>query len=89
MTILIPAILSTKQCHDYVGGRLFWEELLAAHSDQLRPTRTVPRGDAFWRRESIDQVLRLAEASGSLLAIPRDVEQPPILRRAGRRFKTA
>lgn len=87
MTILIPAILSTKQCHDYVGGRLCWEALLDAHSDQIKPFRTLPRGDAFWRRESVDHILRLAEAAGSL----RQEREPvsPILKRSGRRFKPA
>lgn len=86
MTILIPAILTTKQCHDYVGGRLFWEELLAAHSDMLQPTRTLPRGDSFWRRESVDDVLRLAEARGTLRS-SSEPERPPILTRQGRRYK--
>ena len=88
MTILIPAVLSTKQCHDYVGGSRVWEELLAAHSDILKPIRTVPRGDAFWRRETVDNVLRLAEASASLIYRPPADDKPPtVLRRQGRRFK--
>jgi hypothetical protein len=86
MTIIIPAVFSTKQCHDYVGGSRIWNELLAAHSDVLRPIRTVPRGDSHWRRETVDHALRLAEVTGSLLA-PADPSRLPILKRQGRRFK--
>ncbi len=85
MLILIPAVLTTKQCHDYVGGSRLWEELLHAHSTILKPVRTVPRGDSFWRRETVDNALRLAESSGSLLA-PSDGKLP-ILTRQARRFK--
>ena len=88
MLILIPAVLSTKQCHDYVGGRLIWEELLASHPEHLRPIRTVPRGDAFYRRETVDHALRLAEVTGSLLAGGREPKLP-VLTRQGRRFKPA
>ncbi len=84
--ILIPAVLSTKQCHDYVGGRLFWEELLIAHPDQLQPVRTLPRGDAFWRRESVDRVIAMAEISGSLRSQSATITMP-VLKRSGRRFK--
>lgn len=85
MTILIPAILSTKQCHDYVGGPRIWEELMATHGDVIKPLRTLPRGDSWYRRETIDKVLLLAEASGSLI---QDGERRPlILPRQGRRFK--
>jgi len=88
MLLLIPAVLTTKQCHDYVGGSRLWEELISAHSDILKPVRTVPRGDSFWRRETVDTALRLAEATGSLLA---GVREPilPTLTRQGRRFKPA
>lgn len=88
MLILIPAVLSTKQCHDYVGGRPVWEELLAAHSDILRPVRTVPRGDAFYLRETVDHALLLAEETGSLLAGACNPGLPALTRR-GRRFKPA
>lgn len=85
MTILIPAVLSTKQCHDYVGGSRIWEELIDKHGDQIKPLRRLPRGDSFYRRESVDHVLRLAESSGSMLVPIED--NPPILKRQGRRFK--
>ena len=86
MLILIPAVLSTKQCHDYVGGSRLWEELITAHGDILRPVRTVPRGDSFWRRESVDGALRIAESAGSLIS---GDTQPPILTKQARRFKSA
>jgi hypothetical protein len=86
MVFIIPAVLSTKQCHDYVGGSRLWEELIAAHGDILRPVRTVPRGDSFYRRETVDRALILAEATGSLLA-PVTAASPPILKRQARRFK--
>lgn len=86
MTILIPAVLSTKQCHDYVGGSRIWEELIAKHPDQVKPLRTLPRGDSFYRRETIDHALKLAEATGSLIQ-NGDEEKPLILKRDGRRFK--
>lgn len=87
MTFLIPAVLSTKQCHDYVGGSRIWEELLEKHGPALKPLRTLPRGDAFYRRETVDHALLLAEHSGSLI---QDGEgKPLILERKGRRFKPA
>lgn len=86
MIFIIPAVLSTKQCHDYVGGSALWAELLAAHSDILKPIRTLPRGDSFWRRETVDGALRVAEATGSLIA-PTAPSRIPILKRQGRRFK--
>jgi hypothetical protein len=83
MTILIPAVLSTKQCHDYVGGSRIWEELTTKH--EIKPLRTLPRGDSFFRRETVDHALRLAEAAGSLLQ--QGEEKSLILKRRGRRFK--
>ena len=88
MIFLIPAVLTTKQCHDYVGGSRLWEELITAHGDILRPVRTVPRGDSFWRRESVDGALRIAESAGSLISATGDT-QPPILTKQARRFKPA
>ena len=88
MTILIPAVLSTKQCHDYVGGSRIWEELAAKHPDLLKPLRTLPRGDSHYRRETIDHALRMAEAQGTLLQ-QGDAEKPLILKRRGRRFKSS
>ena len=87
MTILIPAVLSTKACHDYVGGSRIWDELIAAHGDILVPFRTVPRGDSFWHRQTVDSALCLAQATRTLIAEPTGT--PPILTRQGRRFKPA
>ena len=85
MTILlIPAVLSTKQCHDYVGGSLVWQELLAAHGDILKPLRTVARGDSYWQRETVDGALRVAQAMGTLLYVHT---HPPVLTKTNRRFK--
>ena len=86
MTILIPAILSTKQAHDYVGGSRIWEELLAKHPDIIKPVRTLPRGDSWYRRETIDSAIRQAEALGSLI---QDGHNRPLIleRKTGNRFK--
>lgn len=84
--ILMPAVLSTKQCFDYCGGQPLFKELLAKHGDILKPTRTTERGDSFYRRESVDAALRIAEAQGSLLAQPDD-QPAPVLEKQGRRFK--
>lgn len=88
MITLIPAVLSTKQCYDYVGGQRIWIELLAAHSDILTPLRTCPRGDSFWRRANVDTVLGVAHQNGSLLATP-DPRIIPALIKQGRRFKAS
>jgi hypothetical protein len=85
MLYLIPAVLSTKQCHDYVGGARIWEELVDKHGDDFKPLRTLPRGDAYYRRETIDRVLLLAEASGTLRQSPADA--PRLLARHGRRYR--
>ncbi len=88
MLSLIPAVLSTKQGHDYVGGQRIWLELIAAHSDILKPLRTCPRGDAYWRRATIDAALTIAQQSGSLIANPEPEDRiTPALIRSGRRFK--
>jgi hypothetical protein len=87
MIFLVPAVLTTKQCHDYVGGSRVWDELLAAHSDILKPFRTTPRGDSFWRRETVDTSLRVAEKANSLIHQPPHDHQPAVLIRQGRRFK--
>ena len=91
MINLIPAVLSTTECHDYVGGRPIFEELVAIYGDRhLKPLRTTPRGDSTWLRENLDAVLRLANAEGALSDRPRvesalakwkkskPVRQPPI-----------
>jgi hypothetical protein len=63
---MIPAVLSTKKAHEYCGGRPIWEELTRAYP-KLRPLRTTLRGDAYWRRETIDHFISLAEMEGKLI----------------------
>lgn len=87
MTVIIPSVLSTKQCHDYVGGSLIWNELKAKHPDLLPPLRTTPRGDSYYRRETVDRAINYAEASGSLLHQPNPVIIP-IIPKSARRFKS-
>ena len=62
-----PAVIKTKKAHAYVGGKLIFEELKALYPDTLKPMRRTPRGDQSYRVETIDHVLKLAEASGDLL----------------------
>jgi|TARA_R110001606_G_scaffold330833_1_gene478544 hypothetical protein len=62
-----PAVIKTKKAHVYVGGKPIFEELKALYPDTLKPFRKTPRGDESYRVETIDHVLRLAQASGVLL----------------------
>jgi|TARA_B110000305_G_C19049087_1_gene451834 hypothetical protein len=62
-----PAVIRTKKAHVYVGGKPIFEELKALYPDTLKPFRKTPRGDESYRVETIDHVLRLAQASGVLL----------------------
>lgn len=87
MTILIPAVLSTKQCHDYVGGSRIWEELQRHHGDKIKPLRTLPRGDSHYLRQTVDNALMLAEASGSLVHT-ENPDDLPVLKKSGRRFRS-
>lgn len=73
MTLIQPAILSTKECHEYCGGRLVFEELLIAHGDVLRPVRTTPRGDSYYRRQTVDLAITQAEITGTLIARPETI----------------
>ena len=64
--ILIPAVLNTTECHAYVKGKAFWDELEAIYGDRhLRPIRTTAKNQSFLR-ETVDKVLRLAESEGKL-----------------------
>ena len=69
-----PAIIKTKKAHGYVGGRKIFEDLLEAFPKELVQFRKTPRGDASWRVETIDHVIRLAEASRTL--IPDESSKP-------------
>jgi len=64
---LQPAVLSTKDAHEYVGGKLIWEELAREYPRVLIPFRRVKRGDSYWLVAIIDKVLLLAQAEGTLL----------------------
>jgi hypothetical protein len=86
--ILMPAVLAAKQCYDYCGGQPIFEELLAAHGDMLKPCRTTPRGDAFYRRATLDATIAVAEAQGTLIAEPLD-KPAKVLKKVGRRFRPA
>jgi hypothetical protein len=68
---MIPAVLSTSECYDYVGGRPIFEELQALYGRMLKPLRTTPRGDQTWLRETVEAVLRAAASEGSLSDRPR------------------
>lgn len=62
------AILTTKEAHAYVNGRLVWEELMKLyHPEILKPFRQVKRGDCMWMVSVIDKVLLVAQAEGSLI----------------------
>ena len=66
--MIAPVILKTKDVHRYVGGKPVFDELLRAFPEQLVPFRRTPRGDTQWRIEVIDHVLKLAQATGSLIS---------------------
>lgn len=88
--ILIPAVLSTKQCHDYVGGSRIWAELIAKHAAIIKPFRTLKRGDSHYLRKTVDAALFAAEMEGTLVNADQDpdAETPaPVLVRKGSRFK--
>lgn len=73
-----PAALKEKLAIKYVGGGPFWNELLAAYPDRLRPVRrSKVRGDSIFRRQTIDDVLMLAEADQSLVHEPEKPSRPP------------
>ncbi|MES2995873.1 MAG: hypothetical protein V4733_03595 [Verrucomicrobiota bacterium] len=70
---LPPAILATKECHDYVGGRPIWEELIRIYGSGRRATlapfrRTAAQGKEYWLREVVDDVLRRAQLESALVA---------------------
>ena len=68
--ILIPAVLSTIECHGYVKSKPVWDELEAIYGDKhLRPLRSTSKNKSYLR-ETIDKVLRLAESEGTLLNRP-------------------
>ncbi len=73
-----PAALKEKHAVKYVGGAPFWNELLAAYPDRLRPVRrSKVRGDSIYRRQTIDDVLMLAESEQTLVHEPEKPSRPP------------
>lgn len=64
--LLIPAVLSVTECHAYVNGKTFWDELEAIYGDTyLKPLRSAGKNRSYLR-ETVDKVLRLAESEGKL-----------------------
>ncbi len=64
--LLIPAVLSVTECHAYVNSKVFWDELEAVYGDtHLKPLRSAGKNRSYLR-ETVDKVLRLAEAEGKL-----------------------
>lgn len=84
--IIIPAVLSTKAAHDYVTEAVF-EGLLEHHGDILKPLRTVKRGDAYYRRATIDAALAVAEQTGTLIYKDGESGKIPVKRKRLQRFK--
>lgn len=67
------AVLSTKECHEYVGGRLVWEDLIQHYGQGRQPIlkpfrRTPDRGASYWLREVVDDVLRRAQMEQVLVS---------------------
>ncbi len=77
LIVIHPAVLTTEQAHAYVGGKRIWEELITLYGPDtqlkiLLPIRRTKRGDSSWRVKTIDKVLDVAEAEGSLLLSSAD-----------------
>ena len=65
--LLIPTILKCKDAHLYVGGVEVWKDLIKHYAEHLKPIRRTQRGDTYYRRETIDKVVALAEMEGKML----------------------
>ena len=61
------AVLAQKECHDYVGGRLIWEELKAAHPDIVKPLRKTEQGWEYYLVSTVDTALKAAQMAESLM----------------------
>lgn len=67
-TLQLPtAVLSQKECHHRVGGRLIWEELKAAHPEILIPFRRTKQGWEYYLVITVDTALKAAQLSRSLI----------------------
>lgn len=75
--LIIPSILKTKDAHLYVGGVEVWKDLVRHYAEHLKPIRTTQRGDSYFRRETIDKVVMLAEVEGKLIFDPDNVGTLP------------
>jgi len=85
LVILIPFILTTKQCYDYVGGQNVFEELLEKHSDLLKPCRTTDRGDRHFRRLDVEAAATAAHHQRTLISEAGE-QKLAIKRKTSRRF---
>ena len=61
------AVLTQKECHEYVGGRPAWEDLKRAHPDILKPWRKTSQGWEYYLVEVVDRALKAAQLSESLI----------------------
>ena len=59
--------LRQKECHDYVGGRLIWEEIKAAHPEIVRPLRKTEQGWEYYLVSTVDTALKAAQLFASLI----------------------
>lgn len=62
-----PVILAQKQCYNYVGGRLIWEELKEAFPEILTPFRRTSQGWEYYWISEVDRALKAAQMSGALI----------------------
>lgn len=73
-TAIEPAVLPTKACHDYVGGRPTWDELFDRYGKGkkplLTPFRRTPQGNTYYLRSVVDDVLLRAQMEGALINQP-------------------
>ena len=66
------AILSTKECHEFCGKEIIFEELVAIYGSRiLKPLRTLANGSQNWSKAVILGAINLAQSDGSLLDRPR------------------
>ena len=65
--LIIPTILKCKDAHLYVGGVEVWKDLINHYGALIKPIRRTQRGDTYYRRETIDKVVAMAEMEGKML----------------------
>jgi len=64
---LEPAVISTKQALEYVGGKPCWDELRHAYPDILKPVRKTPQGWEYWLTSTIRLALQAAQIDRKLV----------------------